>query len=359
MAPNDLEGARRQTQDALYNRQAAYLDPQWQQRESAERTRLANMGVVEGSEAFNNAMDTSNRARSFDYDRARDAAIIGGGDELSRLAGISQGNRGQLFGERTTGAGFTNNARQQALSEALARTGTANQARGQGFDEAVTGGQFANQSAEAANRDALLAGQFSNQARGQGFGEALSGGEFANSAAAQANRDAMLNAQFANQARGQGLNELFSLRNQPLNEYNALRSSAQVAQPQFQNPQNSMTNPTDIAGLINQNYGQQMDIWNARQQQNNALMSGLFGLGGAALAFSDERLKTNVDQVGSLPDGTGVYDYEYKDEPGKTYTGVMAQEVEKTNPSAVFKMSNGFKAVDYSKVMSKALRELY
>lgn len=356
---NDLEGARRQTQDALYNRQAAYLDPQWQQRDSAERTRLANMGVVEGSEAFNNAMDTSNRARSFDYDRARDAAIIGGGDELSRLAGISQGNRGQLFGERTTGAGFTNNARQQALSEALARTGTANQARGQGFDEAVTGGQFANQSAEAANRDALLAGQFSNQARGQGFGEALSGGEFANSAAAQANRDAMLNAQFANQARGQGLNELFSLRNQPLNEYNALRSSAQVAQPQFQNPQNSMTNPTDIAGLINQNYGQQMDIWNARQQQNNALMSGLFGLGGAALAFSDERLKTNVDQVGSLPDGTGVYDYEYKDEPGKTYTGVMAQEVEKTNPSAVFKMSNGFKAVDYSKVMSKALRELY
>ena len=160
----------------------------------------------------------------------------------------------------------------------------------------------------------------------------------------------MLNAQFANQARGQGLNELFSLRNQPLNEYNALRSSAQVAQPQFQNPQNSMTNPTDIAGLINQNYGQQMDIWNARQQANNALMSGLFGLGGAALAFSDERLKTNVDQVGSLPDGTGVYDYEYKDEPGKTYTGVMAQEVERVKPHAVAEIG-GIKHVNYAEAV--------
>ena len=41
---DDLLGARQQTQDALYNRQAAYLDPQWQQREEQFRTRMANSG---------------------------------------------------------------------------------------------------------------------------------------------------------------------------------------------------------------------------------------------------------------------------------------------------------------------------
>lgn len=327
----DLEGVRRQTQDALYGRQAAYLDPQWQRREEGTRTRAANMGIVEGSEAWNNLMDAEGRARSFDYGQARDSAITGGGAEMARLAGIASQNRGQQFGERQAQGNFQNSAQAQALAEALATAGFGNNAR-------LTNANFANSATGAANSDALAAAGANNQ-----------------SSLAAAN--------FDNNARAQGLEQLYALRNQPLNEYNALSSGAQVNAPNFQNPQNSFTQPTDVAGNINQNYNQRMNIWNAQQQQQNNLFSGLFGLGSAALMSptvfaSDERLKTDIEQVGELPQGVGVYDYEYRDEPGKTYTGVMAQEVEQVQPDAVSIGANGFKQVDYSRVLAEALRRV-
>lgn len=72
--------------------------------------------------------------------------------------------------------------------------------------------------------------------------------------------------------------------------------------------------------------------------------------GGAAMytAFSDLRLKENVKQVGvdvmtSLP----LYEFEYKGGTGKRYRGVMAQDVEKVHPEAVFEMPDGYKAVNY------------
>ena len=85
----------------------------------------------------------------------------------------------------------------------------------------------------------------------QGNQDAMSQAGFNQSATAANNASAMQQAQFGNQARAQGLEQLFALRNQPLNEYNALRSSAQVAQPEFQNAQNSLTNAADAQGNIN------------------------------------------------------------------------------------------------------------
>lgn len=75
-----------------------------------------------------------------------------------------------------------------------------------------------------------------------------------------------------------------SLRNQPLNELSALRTGAQVTNPTFQNvPMQGTTQGADLlgaAGLQNQaNIGQ----YNANSAQSNALMGGLFSLGGAAL----------------------------------------------------------------------------
>lgn len=291
---NDLQGARQQTQDALYSRQASYLDPQWQQRDTAFRSRMANQGIAEGSEAWNNAFQNEDRARSFDYGRARETAIAGGGDELSRLTSIAQGNRGQAFGERQAAGGFQNSAQAQALAEALAsgnygnnaRMANAafqNSARGQGFNEAQAQGNFANSATGAGNADAMSQAGFNQAGIAQGNQDAMSQAGFNQSATAANNASAMQQAQFGNQARAQGLEQLFALRNQPLNEYNALRSSAQVAQPQFQNAQNSLTNAADAQGNINQNYQQQMNIWNAQQQARNNFMSGLFGLGSSFL----------------------------------------------------------------------------
>lgn len=267
---------------------------------------MRNKGIVEGSEAWRNELDDLNRSRSFAYDRAREAAIAGGGDEMSRLWQISSGNRGQMFGERATGANFTNNARQQALAEALSR------------------GQFANTATEAGNRDALAG------------------------------------AQFGNQARTQGMEELFALRNQPLNEFNALRQSSPVDVPSFSGFNAPTMQGTDVAGNIWNNYQGQMNIWNAQQQARNGMLGGLMSLGGslgsAAILASDERVKENVEHEGTLPDGTNVYSYNYIGEsPAARQTGVMAQEVERTNPAAVITGPDGIKRVDYARVLGRAL----
>lgn len=118
---DDLLGARQQVQDALYQRQTSYLDPQYQQREDQFRSRAASQGLVEGSQAWTQARDQFMRERAFEYDRARTSAIAGGMDEMQGLTGIASGNRSQLFGEGVTNANLGNSARAQALNEALTK----------------------------------------------------------------------------------------------------------------------------------------------------------------------------------------------------------------------------------------------
>jgi hypothetical protein len=67
------------------------------------RSSLINQGVVEGSEAFDRAMNRSDEQAT----DARMQTILAGGQEQSRLAGLSQAQ-----------AGFQNNARSQYLNEA-------------------------------------------------------------------------------------------------------------------------------------------------------------------------------------------------------------------------------------------------
>ena len=86
------------------------------------------------------------------------------------------------------------------------------------------------------------------------------------------------------------------------------------------------------------------------------------GLGAVAsflpLMFSDERLKKNVRTVGTTDAGVPLKEYEYKgfmakQAPGKQI-GVMAQDLEKKDPSAVHRVAGPdgkkYRAVDYSKV---------
>jgi len=108
-------------------------------------------------------------------------------------------------------------------------------------------------------------------------------------------------------------------------------------------------------GLTNQS--QQANA-NATNAQNNAMIQGLFSMGGAALGapkgtFSDIRMKENIKPVGTLPNGLNIYEFDYKSEfkdiagHGK-HIGVMAQEVEKVIPYAVINADNGYKMVNYS-----------
>lgn len=71
------------------------------------------------------------------------------------------------------------------------------------------------------------------------------------------------------------------------------------------------------------------------------VMAGLATLFG----LSDERAKENIEKVGELDNGLNVYKYNYKGSNRKTI-GVLAQEVEQSNPNAVIEI-NGLKHVNY------------
>jgi len=200
-------------QDALYQRQAAYLDPQWQQRERDNATMLANQGVVQGSEAWNNAMDAMGRQRSFDYSQARNDAIIGAGQEQSRLFGLGSQARGQLYGEQLNNAQLQNAARQAMFGEQL------------------------------------QAGQFANAAQGQLFNQGLSNAQLANAVRAQQFGEGMSNANLLNDANYKmfqarlGLGQL----NQQNNQFNAGARNAAALQAQ------QLGSAQDIASLNAQN----------------------------------------------------------------------------------------------------------
>ena len=69
---------------------------------------------------------------------------------------------------------------------------------------------------------------------------------------------------------------------------------------------------------------------------------------GTALS-SDKRLKKNIKYKSKSKSGLNVYEFEYNWSPQK-YTGVMAQEVKKVKPSAVFENIFGHMMVDYSQL---------
>jgi hypothetical protein len=106
---------------------------------------------------------------------------------------------------------------------------------------------------------------------------------------------------------------------------------------------------TDVAGITQNGFANQMAGYQQKMQQQNAMMGGLFGLGQAAMFASDIRLKTNIRRVGTTHGGLPIYTYFYKS-GGPMQMGVMAQDVEKVQPWAVGEL-NGFKAVDYGMVM--------
>ena len=95
-------------------------------------------------------------------------------------------------------------------------------------------------------------------AQQQGFGQALS--------------DAELN----NQSSAQGLSQLFAMRQNPLNEYNALRTGSQVTNPTFQGYANPQIANTDASGIINTGYQNKLAYQNAR----NAPLFALADIGG-------------------------------------------------------------------------------
>lgn len=148
------------------------------------------------------------------------------------------------------------------------------------------------------------------------------------------------------QTMPQTLSMANTIRDQPLNELNALRTGSQVNMPSFQPTQYSMgaQGPNTMQALQGQSAWQQ-GLYNQQVQQQNNQTQGLVGLGAAF--FSDRRLKSNIVKVGDDARGFGIYDYDLF---GKRQRGVMADEVERVLPDVVVTMPNGYKAVYYGRL---------
>ena len=87
--------------------------------------------------------------------------------------------------------------------------------------------------------------------------------------------------------RAQAVQEALTERNQPLNEITALLNGQQIALPQYQNtPQTNVAN-TDYAGMVYDsakiNQANNMAYNQAKQQNYQSAMGGLFGLGSSLL----------------------------------------------------------------------------
>jgi hypothetical protein len=126
-------------------------------------------------------------------------------------------------------------------------------------------------------------------------------------------------------------------------------------------------------------YGNQLNAWSAQQQANGASAAGLGSLvgtigagamtGGAGslggllaskLSGSDINIKQNIKRIGTLDNGVPVYAFEYKQEYKDAWghgmkIGVMAQEIENIIPEAVSLHEDGYKVVDYEKVVNHGL----
>ena len=154
--------------------------------------------------------------------------------------------------------------------------------------------------------------------------------------------------------RGQAVQEALAERNAPINEITALMSGSQVSPPNFVNTPQGQVAGTNYAGMVQDNYQNQMGVYNQQMNSRNAMMGGLFGLAGAAtraIPWSDRRLKTDIREVGRLDNGLPVYSFRYK-AGGPIQIGLMADDVRELHPDAVVPMPNGFDAVDYEKAVA-------
>jgi len=149
-------------------------------------------------------------------------------------------------------------------------------------------------------------------------------------------------------SRNQAINEMAQQRQIPLNELAAMLSGSQVQAPSFVNTPQSQVAPADYMGTVYGSANMAQNAYNQQMASNTANRQGLYGLLGTgatagALAWSDRRLKTDIERIGEF-NGLPVYRYLYI--WGVPGVGVMADEAKALYPHAVVNIG-GFDAVNY------------
>ncbi len=213
------------------------------------------------------------------------------------------------------------------------------------MQEAMAGGQNFDQAARAAD---MNFGQ-AMSSEDQRFGQAAQAGQqnFAQQGAAgQQNFNQQTSqSQQQSQLRQAQMAEMLQQRGASLNEINAIMSGQQVAMPNMPDYNTAgRAAPVDYMGAVSGQYGADMDRYNAKQAQQNSMMSGIGSMVSAGMMMSDRRLKRHIKRIGTFK-RYPWYSFQYI--WGEWATGVMADEV---NNDAVVILPNGFAAVDYARI---------
>jgi hypothetical protein len=234
-------------QDAIFSR----LNPTLSRDDEALRTRLANQGIALGSSAYNREMDLAGQ-------RANDLRL----QAAAQGIGLDQAARQQSFGEQLSSGNFDLTRNNQAFGQRQAMTSADLIRNQQQFaqNQALTNTDMArNQQAFGQNQASSL---FDLNLRNQQFNEQQ------NLAALSGNQ------------RNQALQEAYARQSRPLDLVNALRSGAQVQNPQFQQfAQQATTQGPNMLGAAQSQYGAEMNAFNAQNAQTSGLLGGIAGVG--------------------------------------------------------------------------------
>ena len=95
--PGELQ---QQASNAAYQNAAQYLDPQFKQSNAQLANRLANQGITQGSEAYNNAMLNAGNQQQQAYESARNQAYIQGQQGAQQQYAQGLGTRQQQIAEQ-------------------------------------------------------------------------------------------------------------------------------------------------------------------------------------------------------------------------------------------------------------------
>lgn len=226
---DDFSKDRQKVENALMQR----MNPHLSRDREALRTQMSNQGIKLGSEAYDRGMSDFSRQSN----DARLGAILNAGEEQARMVGMDR--------DRAT---FQNAAQSQAFGQHRSNIDASNAALQQMYQNYLGATQANNQ---------LQDRRFNQDATRYGMGM---------------------------DARKSAMQEEFALRNQPINEITALMSGSQVSPPNFMNTPQYNIPTTDYAGIVGQNYNQQLARYQMQQQNRPNILGGLFGLGAGYLA---------------------------------------------------------------------------
>jgi len=235
--PTADESTRKAVEDALYSRATARLDPRFSQAQDQLISSLAAQGITQGSEAYNRELQNFNNARNDAYASAMNDAITGSDEAMQRLFNMGLQARQQ-------GVNEANTLRTLPTQEAAALAGISN-----GLDTASRNWYGAETAQETA-KDNSTANQFNMERMN--------------------NQD-----QF---------NNTIAVRNQILNELNALRTGAQAQMPNFGSTNSgAQVGASPIAQSVYNSYQGDLANYQAGVGSNNAMLGGLASLGGAVM----------------------------------------------------------------------------